>query len=946
LLFVATTVVGVLLAPHPRGPQPSALGDFSVPTAEEGRAIPVVFGTCMIKGGNTVWWGDLKSVAVKTGGGILELFRTQVSGFKYYLGCQFMLCHGPVDALVEIQADVKNIPNTTAVIDNGDGSENYIEVTANGPNLFGGTGPGGGGGISGIINFYRGLQTQQPDDYLSAKQGRIVADQSGIGDDFHGVGNGTITSLSAGSRSLDETFTITAAGIDGNATHSTYGKMRFTVIGTVSGALVNTTYNSDGSNACWADQAFSCSRINLTIATGATQFANGDYFTIVTAHATVASAYRGKCFAVFKQLYVGTSNYLKPLAFVVRRCPDPLAQGAGVANIAGDANPALAIYECLTSVDYGLGIPAIRMNASSFEAAAVTLATEGLGISMMFDTQASADQLIGEVLRHCDGLLYTDPATGLWTIVLARGGYDPTTLPVLTVDSVIATPDFSRGSWEETTNLINIRYTSRGANFDDRTIRAYDAANFAVTGEVRPQTIDFKGLSSEAAAGLVAIRVLKTFTYPLGKIKLVANRTAWQFRPGGLFRFTWVPLGVVDQVFRITRIAYGELTDGKISIDAVEDIFGINSAAFVAPPASGWVNPLGGATPCSAEQLVELPYWIQQSEALAAGIYAMAMAGRDPAVNEKSFEIWLNPGSGFADSGLASSFCPVGTLNAAYPASVPAFDSTGFVLAATGGADLDDLAPASAIDFANGVNLCMVDAEIMAWTTPTENADGTYSIAGVARGLLDTVPADHAMGAQVFFFSHGANVTQATPYPSDLTVTARFTPNSAIDQLAVSSASDVTLTTRSRSARPYPPGNISVNGQAYGVRPAMTLGDLTVTWKSRNRLTQVLTVQQDAGDVTGEDGQFFTVQKKIAGTAVGAPINVGADETFTYTAAARGADDPDFTKLTTLEISSNVGALASYFPQVVSTTMFGTATTLPSPGRYEFPAVSVGGLYL
>jgi hypothetical protein len=929
------------------GPQPSALGDFSVPTASEGRAIPVFAGTVMIKGGNTVWWGDLKSSAIKTGGGILELGRTQITGYKYFLGCQFMLGHGDENvALVGIQADGKNIPMTTAVILNGDGSENYIEVTAKGPNLFGGTAPGGGGGISGIINFYRGLETQQPDDYLSAKQNRIVTDQSGIGSDFHGVGNGTITSLAAGSHSLDETFTVTAVGIDGNALHGTFQKMRFSVVGSRSGAQSNTTENSDASFACWADQAFSCSRINLLIATGSTQFAIGDRFVIVTQHSHTASAYRGKCYAVFKQLYVGTSNYLKPLAFVVRRCPDPLAQGPSIANIAGDANPALFIYESLTNVDYGLGIPTARMDAASFAAAAVTLAAEGLGISMQFDTQASADQLIGEVLRHCDGLLYSDPATGLWTIVLARGGYDPSTLPLLNVDNVLATADFSRGSWEETSNLLNVRYSSREANFEDRTIRAYDPANIAVTGEVRPQVIDFKGLSSEAAAALVAMRVLKTLTYPLAKIKLVANRTASQFRPGGVFRFTWVPLGIENQVFRITRINYGELTDGKISIDAVEDIFGINSVAFVAPPASGWVNPAGAATPCSSEQLVELPYLLQQSSSLPLGIYALAMAARDPAVNEKSFEIWTNSGAGFTDSGIQSDFCPIGLLNAAYPASLPAFDPTGFVLSAAGGIDLDSLAAAAPADLLAGKSLCMIDSEIMAWTTPTLNLDGTYSIAGVARGLLDTVPADHAMGAKVFFFSHGANLTQATPYPADLTVTARFTPNTSIDQLAVSAASDVTLSTASRHLRPYPPGNISVNGHGYGVRPATVLGDLTITWSSRNRLTQALAVQQDAADVAGEAGQFFTVQKKIAGVAFGAPVNVASLETFTYTAVQRGLDDPDFTKLTTLEVRSNVGVLSSYFAQVVTTKMFGPATTLPSPGRYEFSATAVGGLLL
>ena len=935
-----------MLAPHPRGPQPSALGDFSVPTAEEGRAIPVVYGTVKIGGTNTVWWGDLKSQAVKTGGGILELGRTQTTGYKYFLGVQSMLCHGPIDALVDIQADSKSIPRTATTILNGNGTEDYIQVICTGDKLFGGTGPGGGGGISGTLDFYRGLPTSQPNAYLSAKQARLVTDQSGIGYTFHGVGNGGITSLSAGASSLEETFTITFNSIDGNTLHSTYGKAKWDIVGSVSGAISNSVANAEGSHALWSDQAFSSSRINLLIVTGSTQYAPGDTFTITTLHSTVAPSYRNLCYAVAEQMYWGLSNYLKPMAWVVRRCPDPLAQGAAVANINGDANPILAIYELLTNVDYGLGIPTARIDATGFAAAASTCATEGLGISMQFDTQASADQLIDEILRHCDGLLYTDPATGLWTVSLARGGYDPTTLPVLAVTSVIGTPDFSRGSWRETTNLVNIRYQSRAANFADRSIRAYDPANIAVSGEVRPQTIDFKGISSEATAGLVAMRVLKTLTYPLSKIKLTVNRSAWNFRPGGLFRWTWAPLGIVNQAFRITRIGYGDLADGKITIDAVEDIFGINNVAFVAPPNSGWVNPFGAATPCSSEQMIELPYLLQQHASLPLGIYALAMAARDPSVVERSFEIWTNPGTGFADTGIESAFCPLGLLNALYPAGLSAFDSTGFVLSATGGVDLNSLVAASATDFANGVNLCMIDNEIMAWTTPTLNPDGTYTISGVARGLLDTVPADHAAGAKVFFFSQGSNITQPTPYAADLTVTARFTPNTSIDQLPVSSASDVTLTTRSRYARPYPPGNVRVNGHAYGVRPATIAGDLTVTWSSRNRLTQALTVQQDAGDIPGESGQTFQVQKKIAGTAVGPPINVGSAETFTYTAAARGVDNPDYTKLTTLEISSVVGSEVSYFPQVVNTLIIGTATTLTSPGRYEFPTVTVGGLYL
>jgi hypothetical protein len=924
LLFVATTVVGALLAPHPKGPQPSALGDFSLPTAEEGRAIPVVFGTCMIKGGNTTWWGDLKTKAIKQGGGLLSFGKSVTTGYKYFLGAQFMLCHGDETLeLVDIQADVKSIPRTLTTILNGNATEDYIQVKATGDKLFGGTGPGGGGGISGIIDFYRGLQTQQPNDYLSKKQARVVLDQSGIGYTYHGTGNGIITAETAGSASREETFTITAVGIDGNSAHGTYQHMRFTVVGSLSGSLSNSVANSDGSHACWADQAFGTSRINFTIERGSTQFVNGDVFTITTQHATVAAAYRGLCYAVFEQIYVGTSNYPKPMAFVVRRCPDPLSQGSGVANINGDANPALAVYELLTNAVYGLGIPGGQMG-STWSAAASTLATEGLGISMQFDTQASADSLIGEILRHCDGVIYSDPATGLWEIVLARGGYDPSTLPLLNVDNVLATPDFSRGSWSETTNLAGIKYISRAGNFCDAILTAYDPANISVTGEVRPQTIQFKGISQPTTAALVAIRVLKTLTYPLSKIKVVANRSAWQFRPGGLFRLTWVPLGIQNQVFRITRIGYGELIDGKISIDAVEDIFGINSVAFVAPPASGWVNPIDAPLAPAFQELVELPYHFKQD-----GIHALALCVRGDQTST-SYEVWLDEGSGYFQAAEVFGFCPTGLLAAIYPAATLALDPTGFALELSGSVDLDVLESVLASDVPNGKNLLLIDQELMSWETVTQNGDGTYSISGILRGVCDTVPVDHASGARVWFLSDGTGLTKDPPYPVDLTIAAKLLPQNAVGGFPLSSATAINVTTRSRASRPYPPGKLTMQSLAYGTRySAITGGDLALAWKSRNRLTQTVAgplVPQDTADITPEASTTYDVKVHDAnGTQIHSDTGI-AIETWNYTMAQRVADGPTNPDPIKVEVFANVGgSLESYMANslLVSMTGFG-----------------------
>lgn len=67
--WVVSLAVSYALQPKPQSVKPAGLGDFNVPTAEAGREIPVLFGTRDISGPNVVWYGDLRTVAVKKSGG-------------------------------------------------------------------------------------------------------------------------------------------------------------------------------------------------------------------------------------------------------------------------------------------------------------------------------------------------------------------------------------------------------------------------------------------------------------------------------------------------------------------------------------------------------------------------------------------------------------------------------------------------------------------------------------------------------------------------------------------------------------------------------------------------------------------------------------------------------------------------------------------------------------
>ena len=69
ILLVVSLVLSYALRPKPVIPKPAALEDFEIPVAELGRAIPVLFGTMVLKSPSVMWYGALRSVPIKKKGG-------------------------------------------------------------------------------------------------------------------------------------------------------------------------------------------------------------------------------------------------------------------------------------------------------------------------------------------------------------------------------------------------------------------------------------------------------------------------------------------------------------------------------------------------------------------------------------------------------------------------------------------------------------------------------------------------------------------------------------------------------------------------------------------------------------------------------------------------------------------------------------------------------------
>lgn len=575
-----------------------------------------------------------------------------------------------------------------------------------------------------------------------------------------------------------------------------------------------------------------------------------DYLTLVLGQNM--PGYRRLCYAVSRGMYLGTSNYIKPCTFVLKRCPNQLAVTAGRHEIDGSANPVCALYEALTDQYWGVGLPESIFDQAAFRTAANLVHSEGLGVNLIQDTQVDGRTLAREILRHIDGILYQDPTTGLYRIQLARADYDPGSLPLFDPSNLLEC-ELTRPSWEETVNVVRSNYVDRAANFTPRTVQQQDLAGIqARQGRMVIEQVDFNAFATAAAANQACAKALKTLAYPLAVGRLVANRSAWNLHEGSVLRLSWPKYGVENMVVRVNRIRRGELLDGRIELDVVEDIFAVADTAYTPPDGSSWEAPVGTPQPAAAQLLWEVPWFLAEENARQVATAVARDGGQ-----HVGYEVWTDESGGttYTLSNDIPVFTPTGVLADAYPIDTDAVDAVGFGL--DDGIDLLRVGNATSQELAAGKNIALVGDELVLFSTVAV-VDGLVEFTGVVRGVLDTVPAHHPVGTRVWILSYGLGLAREAAFAADLSLRAKVLPYSLEGDLGIAFASAMLLTTEDRASRPYPPGKVRINGARY---PGEITGDLVLTWEHRNRLNQGLDVDQDDdGPEAAEDGTTYTIR--------------------------------------------------------------------------------------
>lgn len=294
----------------------------------------------------------------------------------------------------------------------------------------------------------------------------------------------------------------------------------------------------------------------------------------------------------FGRYSLGISPSVPSFGFEVIARSTGSASDLGVSGWAGidDADPAAVIFDILTSPFGKLRLPISMIDKPSFAQASATLLTEQVtvphGYSLSIEQLTDGEAIIKDVLRHIDGMIYQDPATGLVVLRLVRApGVDDV------FDDINPTNMLTPGSgwyvvqgWAEEPNQVRVRYIDRNQNYNTSSVMAQNqAAIQANQGRPRTLELEFLGCSNAAYASYLAARELAVVSRPLAKATVRVTRAFAKHRIGDIVTLTWPQLNIVKMQMRIVRMNFGKPGDSAITLDLIRDVFDQRLGAFPLP---------------------------------------------------------------------------------------------------------------------------------------------------------------------------------------------------------------------------------------------------------------------------------------------------------------------------------------------------------------------------
>lgn len=586
-------------------------------------------------------------------------------------------------------------------------------------------------------------------------------------------------------------------------------------------------------------------------------------------------------------------------------------------------NPAHIIYECLTNRDWGRGFPRSWIDDTKMSEIAQTLYNEKFGLCLRWSRSGELGEFIQMVIDHVGGSLYVDRANGLISTDLFRLDYDPADIPLFTYSTgLLSVEDADTASQEDVINEVIVGWFDP-IEGQDRQTRIHNLASLQAMGGGKNSTKkDYAGIPVSELAGRVAQRDLKAGAASLKRFKIVLDRRAWRIQPGKTFRVSAPDKDIFNVVLRAGKVDSKNSLDGRITVDAVLDVFGLSASSFVAAAKVEWTPPSHTPRVATRRLVREATYHDlvrnlgpADLQTVADDAAAIAVLASKPIDMSLAYNLATRAeGEDFVQRG-SGTFLPSAVLAAnidPYATSVTFAEGRDLGLVTTG------------IPVQIGQEICLL--------TDIDPA-GTMTI---ERGCVDTIPSEKAEGTLVFFITDRPG-KDAREYVSGENVEVKILPYTSSGQLSQAIAPADTISVVGRQGRPWPPANLRVNGDLVLSASGSLGDDLVFTWAHRDRKTiQDQMLSHTAASVGLEAGTTYTfrVYDSEAATVPVRTVDGISGTTWTYTAAMAIADGVD--NSVWFEGESSSSTITSFQKYRFDLSMDRIVVQASNPGGYAF----------
>ena len=266
-------------------------------------------------------------------------------------------------------------------------------------------------------------------------------------------------------------------------------------------------------------------------------------------------------------------------------------------NVCG-SNPAFVIYDLLTNINYGLGIPETKINLLNFQQAASYFEEKKYGLNFTIASISSVRDIINQIQLWINCYLIKNDDDEYIIKILKASDADSPAAVITDADEVAF--KLRRGSWSETYNSYTANYTDCFVKFENplddweerlldlpvytdgsiRSITVKNEANISLTGSVRHKgPIDLSCFSSAVVASERLQEIMLQESYPFASGTLTTDMTFSHLRLGDVIRRDSNEYNI-SGLFRIIDVGISEIDSNKIkfSIVQVKELLSLSTA--------------------------------------------------------------------------------------------------------------------------------------------------------------------------------------------------------------------------------------------------------------------------------------------------------------------------------------------------------------------------------